>query len=146
MPAPQSYKNHTRYDPLFHFTIVPLALIAFFGAIHLTIRDWPRHHGAQILWILLSLVAILIAGMARSSALRAQDRVIRLEERIRYAALLSAGELAAAEGLSLRQIIALRFASDTELPGLINRTLAENLAPKQIKESIVTWRPDNDRV
>jgi hypothetical protein len=146
MPAPQSYKNHTRYDPLFHFTIVPLALIAFFGAIHLTIHDWPRHHGAHILWILLSLLAILIAGMARSSALRAQDRLIRLEERIRYAALLSPADLAASEALTLRQIIALRFASDAELPSLITRTLAENLPPKQIKESIVTWRPDETRV
>jgi hypothetical protein len=146
MPAPQTYKNHTRYDPLFHFTIIPLALIAFFGAIHLTVHDWPRQHGAHILWILLSFTSILIAGMARSSALRAQDRVIRLEERLRYAALLSPAEAAAAEALTLRQIIALRFASDAELPALIKRTLAENLPPKQIKESIVTWRPDNDRV
>ena len=146
MPAPQTYKNHTRYDPLFHFTIVPLALIALIGAIHLTIHDWPRRHGAHILWILLSLLAILIAGLARSSALRAQDRVIRLEERLRYAALLVPADLAASAGLNLRQIIALRFASDAELPALIRRALAENLTSKQIKESIVCWRPDEHRV
>ena len=146
MPAPQTYKNHTRYDPLFHFVTVPLLLITLIGAIHLTVHDWPRHHGSHILWILMAILSFCIAGVARSSALRAQDRVIRLEERLRYTSVLSAADFAASSALTLKQIIALRFASDAELPTLIKRSISENLTAKQIKESIVAWRPDYCRV
>jgi hypothetical protein len=147
MPQPQTYKNHTRFDPLFHFMTIPLLLITLIWAIYLTVHDWPRHHhGSHILGILLSVLCLFIAGVARSSALRAQDRTIRLEERIRYAAVLSAADATAASALTLRQIIALRFASDAELPALVRRALSENLTPKQIKESITTWRPDHCRV
>ena len=72
--------------------------------------------------------------------------MIRLEERQRMAALLPAPLLARAGALTERQIVALRFASDAELPTLVDRTLTENLAPKQIKALIATWRPDYYRV
>jgi hypothetical protein len=146
MPTPQTFKSHTRFDPLFHFSLLPLLLIVLIGAAYLTIHDWPRRFGVDILLILMVDALILIAGVARSSALRAQDRVIRLEERLRYAALLSPADLDASAALTLRQIIALRFASDAELPALIARALTQALTPKQIKESITTWRPDYDRV
>ena len=150
MPTPstntQNYKNHTRYDPPFHFVTLPLLLILLIDAVYVTIHDWPRHHGNHIFWIFMVIVSILIAGVARSSAIRAQDRVIRLEERLRYAAVLSPADLATSTALTLRQIIALRFASDAELATLIKRTLAEDLTSKQIKENIITWRPDYDRV
>ena len=146
MPAPQTYRNHIRYDPAFHFVTLPLLVIILVHSIHLTVHEWPRHYGAHIQGILIAVALILIAGVARSSAIRAQDRTIRLEERLRYAAVLSPTDLAASSTLTLRQIIALRFASDAELPALITRTLAEDLTPKQIKLSIATWRPDYDRV
>jgi hypothetical protein len=81
---------------------------------------------------------------ARTSEL--QDRVIRLEERLRYTQLLTPADLARTHALTLHQIVALRFASDAELPALLNRTLSENLAPKQIKQSIQSWRPDHTRI
>ena len=77
---------------------------------------------------------------------RVQDRVIRLEENLRYQRLLPPELLAATQSLTLGQIIALRFASDAELPALVQRTLSENLEPKAIKQSITNWRADNLRV
>ena len=82
----------------------------------------------------------------RLYALRNQDRIIRLEENVRYRALLSPALLERSAILSLRQVIALRFASDAELPALIERTLTEGLQSKAIKQSIQTWRPDTHRV
>jgi hypothetical protein len=80
---------------------------------------------------------------ARVYGLADQDRIIRLEERLRIAALVPGAEV---QRLSTRQLIALRFASDTELPALVRRTLAEGLDPKSIKQSIVVWRPDYHRI
>jgi hypothetical protein len=84
----------------------------------------------------------MLAGVARSSALRVQDRIIRLEEQLRYQRLLTAELLAASGALTIKQIIALRFASDAELPALMQRTLSEHLEPKAIKQAVTNWRPD----
>lgn len=146
MPEPQSYKNHTRFDPPFHYVILPLLLLNFIFSIYVTIHHWPQHRAIFLWWIVMSIVFILMAGRARSSALKAQDRLIRLEERLRLATLLSGPELAASHRLTEAQFIALRFASDAELPALVRRTLAESLTPKQIKQSITDWRADNFRV
>jgi cell division protein ZapA (FtsZ GTPase activity inhibitor) len=85
-------------------------------------------------------------GAARMAALRAQNRVIRLEEKIRMATLFTPQELVELESLTMQQLIALRFASNPELLGLARRAVREKLEPKQIKEAIVSWRPDYDRV
>jgi hypothetical protein len=150
MPEPQSFKNHARFDPPQHFIAMPILLINFIACIVMTIRiaisPEPRMLGLHIWLTIVSFALAVLAVNSRVKDLRVQDRVIRLEERLRYAALLPQPQLAAASALTLRQIVALRFASDAELPALIGRTLAENLTPKQIKQSIVNWRADNLRV
>ncbi len=146
MAKPQTYANHTRFDPLFHFFVAPLLLVNLGFAIYATIHAWPGYRHTHLWWIVMSLVFLALAGVARSSALRAQDRIIRLEERLRMAVLLPAAELPLVASLTLRQIIALRFASDAELPMLALRAAAEGLSEKQIKQSIVSWRPDEYRV
>ena len=94
----------------------------------------------------MSIVFFVMAGVARGGALAAQDRIIRLEERLRLTALLPAEDRAHIDELSIKQLIALRFASDAELPALVRKTLTQNLEPKAIKQSIINWRGDYDRV
>ena len=146
MPAPQTLKNHTRFNPLFHFTIIPLLLLNLIFSIYITVHRWPAYEHTHLWWIVMAIFFLLMAGAARTAALKVQDRVIRLEERLRLAALLPASERAHIDELSVRQLIALRFASDAELPALVHKTLTQNLEPKAIKQSIVTWRPDHHRV
>jgi len=146
MPTPQTFKNHTRWDPPFHFFVGPMLLLNFIFSIYITIHDWPRYAHTHLWWILMSIVLFVMAGNLRSAALRAQNRIIRLEERLRLAALLPATDRPHIDELSIKQLIALRFASDAELPALVHKTLTQNLEPKAIKESITNWRPDYDRV
>lgn len=146
MSAPQNYKNHTRLHPPFHFFILPVLLINLIFTILVLIRHWPTHKVLLVWLVVMALALFVLAGLSRSNALRVQDRVIRLEESLRYQRLLTPDLVAAAQSLTLRQIIALRFASDAELPTLVQRTLSENLEPKAIKQSITNWRADNVRV
>jgi hypothetical protein len=146
MPTPQTLKNHARFHPPFHFFLVPLLLLNLIFSIYATIHHWPVHAHLHLWWIVMSIVLFLMAGLGRAYANKVQDRVIRLEERLRLAALLPAADRAHIDELSIKQLIALRFASDAELPALVHKTLTQNLEPKAIKESITTWRPDYDRV
>ncbi len=139
----QSFANHGRLDPGFHFVLIPLVLVA----VILSIISLVRHPGLDsTLWLLLAIALLLTAGKARSNALKAQDRVIRLEERLRLAMLLPEAARPRITELTEQQLIALRFASDAELPALAIRALNEGLTKKQIKTSIQSWRADNFRV
>jgi hypothetical protein len=146
MPTPQTLKNHSRFNPLFHFTIIPLLILNLAFSIYITIHRWPAYQHTHLWWIVMAVVFILMAGDARGSALKAQDRVIRLEERLRLAALLPPADRAHIDDLTTRQLIALRFASDAELPALAHAALTQRLEPKAIKQAIVNWRADHDRV
>ena len=147
MPAPQSFKNHARLDPMFHFFILPMLLLNLGFAIRTTIHDWPARQNLNVWWIIMSIVLFMIAGKSRTYALKAQDRVIRLEERLRLATLLPPSEHGKIANLSARQLIALRFAADEEVTALARRAAgAENLSPKEIKQNITNWRTDDHRV
>ena len=144
MSEPQSFKNHARFRPLFHFTILPLLLVNLILALTYAIHFHYKHTHLSIVWVGLSVVFILISGDARGSALGVQDRLIRLEERLRLTAL--GVPHATIYALTERQLIGLRFASDAELPTLAERAVREKLTEKQLKASIQSWRPDYFRI
>lgn len=146
MPTQQNLKNHTRYDPPFHFVIIPLLLLNLIFSIYITVHNWPASKHLHLWGIVMAIVFIMMAGRARDSALKAQDRIIRLEERLRIAALLPSADLGHIDELTVKQLVALRFASDSELPALAHKALTEDMEPKAIKQTIVNWRPDNHRV
>ena len=140
---PQTLANHGRFDPLFHFFALPVFLLSVIAAmIHFL---WhPGWHSAAL--FLLSVAAAIVVFKIRLYANRLQDRIIRLEERLRLTALCAEPLRSRIPELTEGQLIALRFASDAELPTLVQRTLSENLPPKVIKQSITHWRADNLRV
>ncbi|XWK50111.1 DUF6526 family protein [Tunturiibacter empetritectus] len=88
MPAAQNFKNHTRFHPPFHFVILPLLILNLIFSIYITIHRWPAYQHTNLWWIAMSIVFFLMAGLSRDYALKAQDRIIRLEERLRLQALL----------------------------------------------------------
>jgi hypothetical protein len=139
----QSYANHARLDPTFHFLLAPLAIMS----VVLSITTFTRHPGlVSTLWILLAVALLLNTAKTKSYALTVQDRVIRLEERLRLSMLLPEAARPRIAELTESQLIGLRFASDAELPALAMRALNEGLTQKQIKASIQGWRPDTFRV
>ncbi len=141
--SPQSFANHSRYDPIFHFFVLPvLALTSIASVVFLAI-----HPGWLHLWIVLFVTAVALGVVkGRQYALKVQDRVIRLEERLRLAALLPESSRPQIAQLSEGQLIALRLASDEEVPALVQRALSENLSRSDIKKAIKNWRPDYWRV
>ena len=141
--TPQSLANHARFDPPFHFFLLPLGLVAIILSV---IRIIHHPSIASTLLVVLAIGFVMIAGKSRSYALKVQDRVIRLEERLRLAMLLPEAGRSRIGELTESQLIALRFASDAELPGLAMRALNEGLTSKQIKSSIQSWRGDYFRV
>lgn len=147
MSETQNFKNHTRFHPLFHFFALPILLANIIVSIVTAVRFWPDHSFLLVWNIVLSLGLFMTLGLAREYALKAQDRVIRLEEKLRLKELVSPAEYVEIEAsLTMRQYIALRFASNPELPHLARRAVREKLTSKQIKEAIVSWRADNDRI
>jgi hypothetical protein len=147
---PQNLANHTRWDPPFHFYILPifalaliLTLVHFFA--HITHGNIFDHIHAFLL-ILLAVAVLLLMFKVRLYSLKVQDRVIRLEERLRLTQVLSEPLRSRIPELTEDQLCGLRFASDAEIPKLVERTLKENLKRADIKKAIQNWRPDYWRV
>jgi hypothetical protein len=146
----QTFANHTRFDPAFHFFALPvlllgllLALVHFFA--HITEGDFRDHFHAFLL-IVLAIALLVLALKERAYALKVQDRVIRLEERLRLAMLLPEPLRVRIPELTEAQLVGLRFASDGEIPKLVERTLKEKLSRADIKKAIQNWRGDYWRV
>jgi hypothetical protein len=140
---PQTFANHTRLDPPFHFFVLPVFFIALIASIVHLVRHPGWHSAAMFVFVLAAAVAV---GKSRGYALKVQDRVIRLEERLRLAMLLPEPLRPRIAELTEGQLIALRFASDAELPKLAERAWSEKLPRKEIKKAIQSWRPDYWRV
>jgi len=140
----QTYGSHRRYIPEFHFFVLPV-LIANVIA---TIVALVRHPAFASAWDVLVATALALGmWIARRMALRAQDRIIRLEERTRLDRLLPGDLRVRAAELSTSQLIALRFAPDDEVPELVRRALDGELARQgDIKRAIRDWRADHLRV
>ena len=142
-PKPQTFANHTKWDPPFHFFVFPVFVITFF----LTIWGLIQNFSFTSAWMVVVAIAALVwVFKTRTYALKVQDRVIRLEERMRLERLLPEPSHSKIPMLREGQLIAMRFASDVEIPALVEKTLAGNLKGREIKKAIVNWRPDNFRV
>lgn len=140
----QNFKNHTKLVPAFHYFAVPVLLINFFWMVSRLRYGITRHAVAEIL---MAAALVVIAFCARLFALKAQDRVIRLEERLRYERLLPADLKERSGEFTIDQIVALRFASDGELPALARKVLDEKIADRTaIKKLIQNWKADHLRV
>jgi hypothetical protein len=139
---PQSFRNHTRLDPLFHQFLGPLSFILLIAAVTSLVRNVSWTSAFQVVAAIWAVVATF---KIRLYALKVQDRVIRLEERLRMHELFSEPLKSRIGEFTESQLIALRFASDTELPALAEKAL-QGLNQKQIKAAIKTWRPDYFRV
>ncbi len=141
--TPQTFANHAKYDPPFHFVVVPVLLINILALGYYLVR-FPSLGGAW--FFVLAVVFLMLALRMRSYATHLQDRIIRVEERARMGAILPEPLRVRAGELTDTQLVGLRFASDAELPALVQRALDEKLSRADIKKSITEWRPDNSRV
>lgn len=147
---PQTLRNHTRFDPPFHFFLLPvfgfgliLTMVHFLA--HLTHNTFFENFHAFLL-IVLAAALLTLTLKTRLYALKVQDRVIRLEEHLRLIELLSEPLRSRIAELTESQLVGLRFASDAEVPRLVERALNEKLSRADIKKSIQHWRPDYWRV
>jgi hypothetical protein len=136
----QSYANHRRIFPLFHYVALPILILNLGAAVaHLVKR--PSLWNGWLVVLSVGLVAGLVAS--RSSALMVQNRLIGLEMRLRLAAILPADLRSRIPELRVRQLIGLRYAGDAELPGLVERCLHGELETADaVKRAIREWRPD----
>ncbi|MFY9743812.1 MAG: DUF6526 family protein [Candidatus Sulfotelmatobacter sp.] len=140
---PQTFANHARLDPLFHFVVLPVFLLtAIAGGVHFVWR--PSWHSAS--FFVIAVAAAIAVTKTRLYALKVQDRVIRLEERLRLSLLLPEPLRSRIPELTEGQLIALRFASDAEVPKLAERAISGKMSKADIKKAIQVWRPDYFRV
>jgi hypothetical protein len=136
----QNYKKHARWLPLFHFFVMPVLLVNVVLAVSRAVQI-PT---VGTVWGVVFSIALLGLGfLSRIQALTVQDRLIRLEERLRMRQLLPPDLQPQINALTHRQLVALRFASDEELPELVREVVGGRLTtPKEIKMRVRNWRPD----
>jgi hypothetical protein len=142
--APQSIKNHGRLDPPFHVVLFAILIANLVIAIIHLVHHLQNFYGWWL--VVLSLAIFILYFKLRLYPLKVQDRVIRLEERLRLQALAPTEWHTQIYRLTEGQLIGLRFAADDEVVELAKQALEHNLTRKQIKERIKDWRPDTWRV
>lgn len=141
----QTYANHRRYILMYHgvlFGLLVLTLIGSLVNLYESLGDHQRLYSASLI-VVLDVCVLLLFFFCRIFALKAQDRAIRAEENLRHFVL--AGKVLD-PGLTVRQIIGLRFASDDEFVELAQRGARERLSEDAIKRAVNNWRPDTYRV
>ena len=142
--ADQNFANHTKFVPLYHYIGAPLAVILLIWNAKNVIAE---PNTASVLGLLTAVMLVVLLALVRVFPLKVQDRLIRLEEQLRLMRVLPADLQPRIGELSVHQLVALRFASDAELPELTRRVLDERItARKAIKMEIRKWRPDTFRV
>jgi len=141
----QNFKNHVRIYPLYHYILYLILIACLILSIWNLIRACNHHSGRLIAVVSagLTIALILTALLTRKFSLMAQDRAIRAEENLRYFVLN--GKLLDSR-LTVKQIVALRFAAETEFSLLAERAAKENMSPTEIKKAIINWKADEYRV
>ena len=143
--AEQNYSNHRRTVVGYHFVLTALVLLCLVGSLVQLYRAWLMSESRvmSLLIVLLAFAAAMLFWYCRIFPLKAQDRAIRAEERLRHYVLT--GEMPDAR-LDTRQLIGLRFASDEEFPALAKRAAEEGMSEDEIKRAVKSWRGDTYRV
>jgi len=137
---PQRFENHAMWNPLYHFVASPLAIIYFVHVAYIAVQEPATQH---LLDAVLGLALVATTFAARLMALTEQNRVIRLEMRLRLREILPAALAPRIKDLTVGQLVGLRFASDAEMTGLVERVLAGEFATqKDIKRAVKDWQPD----
>ena len=137
----QNFANHVRFVPAFHLVALPILLLNLGWSIYELVHTWFSF--SAVVGVLLAIALLLVALYARMFVLTVQDRVIRLEMRLRMEKILPADLKPRVPEFTVDQLVALRFASDAELPELSRRVLEEKLKNrKSIKQMIKTWKAD----
>jgi Family of unknown function (DUF6526) len=139
--AEQNFANHGKFSPPFHFFVVPVMAINFIWATYRWAVTGFSLAGFE--QVLLAAALLVGFGTVRRMALTVQDRVIRLEERLRYERVLPVDLKARIGEFTVSQFVALRFASDAELPALARKVLDDKIDKrKAIKQMVKAWKPD----
>jgi hypothetical protein len=141
----QNYQNHTQLVTAFHKVTLPILLLTLIGSVVNLVLSWGDHqriYSASLI-VVLTVCLVLTLFLARIFPLKAQDRAIRAEENLRHFAIT--GKLLDPR-LSVKQIVALRFASDEEFVALSRKAADESLTPDAIKRAVKNWRADEYRV
>lgn len=141
---PQTLANHAKFVPLYHFVTSTILVVNLGWRVWQLFTEWSGF--ASVMQVLVAVAFIFVFFYARIFPLQAQDRVIRLEERLRMERLLPDDLKGRISELHRRQYVALRFASDDELADRVREALDEKLSEKDIKHRIQTWRPDYHRL
>jgi len=142
-PTSQNFDNHVRYLPAYHFVAFPLFFVNFCYAAYQAV---VHPSAASVIGLILAVGLVLLFFLSRTMVVTVQDRVIRLEERLRMRALLPADLQPRIDEFTVKQLVALRFASDGELPALARKVVEGRIEDqKAIKQMVTAWRADDQR-